>query len=77
MEENGDRVQSSIAQPRWIDVDSSQGGRSGVDDGGGGGDGDVDDKKSAVPSFVSVVVVGRCWWCLVSRRCCGVCLAIW
>lgn len=46
-------AKSSIAQPKWIDIDTSQDGKSVV-----GADGDDDDdmeKKTAVPSFVSLV----------------------
>lgn len=66
-----DRVKSSIAQPKWIDIDSSQDGKSGggvdVDDGD-----DMDGKKTVVPSFVSVLVAHvvaclvccwSCWYC--------------
>ena len=45
---------STIAQPKWIDVDSSRDGEPGV--GADDEDGMDDDKKSAVPSFVSLLL---------------------
>eukprot|EP00752_Nemacystus_decipiens_P003968 g3634.t1 len=44
-----DRAESSIAQPKWIDVDSAQDGDGGVDVDDEGG---MDVKKTVVPSFM-------------------------